>query len=824
MAEKIQFFPLDAVYRIVDGKAVINLYGRTTDGIQICILDSNFEPYFYAIPKDNANIKEKIEKIRIENENEVSFVTRAETVIKKFLGKEVLAIKVYVNLPSSVPVIRDAIKDWEPISSTHEFDVPFIRRYLIDKNITPLILHEATGELVNQRSRVIVLRADNINQLSSDTFHNPKVLAFDIETYSPFDLTIDAEKNPIIMLSFYGENFKKVFVWKRFDTRLDYIEFVESEAELIEKFRETIENFKPDILTGYFSDGFDLPYIKTRADKHKIKLDIGLDYSEPRVKSARETTVVINGIAHLDMYRFIRKIMVGNLESYDLNAVATELLDEKKHDVHLASLPEIWDNSHADLESFCEYNLNDSYLTYNLAVKMLPTIIEMVKIVNLPIYDINRMGFSQLVEWYIMKQAPQFNEIAPNKPNYNEVQERRIHTYQGAFVYEPKPGLYKDIVVFDFRSLYPTILSSHNIGPDTINCYCCKDTAKVTPYESEKYWFCTRRKGFIPILIEDLITRRMRIKEIIKEEKLNANSSPLSEGFIFLDARQNSLKLLANSFYGYLGFFGARWYSIECAKSTTAWGRFYIHKVIEKAQHDNFSVLYSDTDSVFLTLQGKSKNDAKVFEESINLELPGLMELEYEDFYPAGIFVSAKFGPFGAKKKYALISEQGILKIRGFETVRRNWSLIAKEVQESVLGIILRENNPARAVEYVKGVVKDLRNKKIPMDKVVIRTQLQKGILDYTAKGPHVAVAQRLINKGRNIGPGSMIKYIVTQGSDIIRNRSKLPEEVKEGDYDSGYYIDNQVIPAVERIFNVIGYKKEDLLETKEQTKLEGFI
>ncbi len=816
--ERIQFFPLDVTYKLIEGKAVINLYGKTADGRQICILDSNFEPYFYVIPKQGIDLSEKLGNIRVGSGNEVSFVTRTEIIAKKFLGKDVLAVKVYTNTPGSIPIIRDVVKEWEIVQAMHEYDIPFVRRYLIDKNITPLVLHEATGEFINQRSRVAVFRAENIEQIGTDTLLNPKVLAFDIETYSPFDVAIDAEKNPIIMLSFYGDGFKRVFVWKRFQTNLDYIEFVDSEAQLIEKFKEVIADYKPDILTGYFSDGFDLPYIKTRAEKYKIRLDIGWDYSELKLKNMRETIAAINGITHLDIFKFIKKIIGGTLETYtyDLNAVASELLDEKKHEVSLAELPDVWDNSHESLEKFCEYCLHDSILTYNLAVRMLPTLIEMVKIVGIPIYDINRMGFSQLVEWYIMKQAPSFNEIAQNKPNHNEVQRRRFNTYQGAFVYEPKPGLYKDIVVFDFRSLYPTILGSHNIGPDTINCSCCENTAKTIPSDENKYWFCSKREGFIPALIEDLISRRIRIKEIIKEQR--------DEKFAFLDARQNSLKLLANSFYGYLGFFGARWYSIECARSITAWGRYYIHKVIDKAQKEGFFVLYSDTDSVFLTLDGKLKEDAKSFAESINKELPELMELEYEGFYPSGIFVSAKLGPFGAKKKYALLSELGTLKIKGFETVRRNWSFIAKDVQEKVLDIILRENDTKKALDYVKGVINELRNKKVPIEKVIIHTQLQKDILEYAAKGPHVAVAQRLKNKGRNIGPGSIIKYVVTQGSDIIRNRSKLPEEIKENEYDADYYINNQVIPAVERIFNVLGYTKEDLLETKEQTKLEGFF
>ncbi len=820
MAETVQFFPLDASYKVIEGKAVISLYGRHTDGRQICILEHNFEPYFYVIPKGGINIGDKLEKIKVENENEQAFVTRTEVLMKKFLGRESFSIKVYTNLPSSVPVIRDVIKEWDIISSIHEFDIPFVRRYMIDRNIIPLVLHNAVGEFVSQRSKAAVFRADKVEQAGTDTLQNPKILAFDIETYSPVDSPIDPHKNPIIMLSFYGEGLKKVFVWKKFVTAVDYVEFVEDEAQLIEKFRETIDAFKPDILTGYFSDGFDLPYIRTRADKHKIKLDIGVDFSELKAKRGRETTFAISGITHLDIFKFIKRVMGATLEtySYDLNSVAGELLDEKKHEVSLAELPAAWDKGGDALEKFCEYNLHDSFLTYSLTAKMFPTITEIVKIVGIPIYDVNRMGFSQLVEWYIMKQAPQFNEIAPNKPDYNGVQQRRMNTYQGAFVFEPKPGLYNDIVVFDFRSLYPTILGSHNIGPDTINCACCMETAKPIPDENQngRNWFCAKRKGFIPTLIEDLITRRMRIKEIIKEKH--------GEKIAFLDARQNTLKLLANSFYGYLGFFGARWYSIECARSITALGRFYIHKVIDKAQKEGFIVLYSDTDSVFLTLDGKSKEDAEKFARSINSELPGLMELEYEGFYPAGIFVSAKMSPFGAKKKYALMSQSGALKIKGFETVRRNWSLIAKDAQEKVLDIVLKERDTKKALDYVKGIVCDLRAKKVPMYKVIIHTLLQKNILDYSSKGPHVAVAQRLKNKGKDIGAGSMIKYVVTQGGDIISNRSRIPEEVKEGEYDADYYINNQLIPAVERIFNVLGYKKEDLLETKQQTKLGGFF
>ena len=140
-------------------------------------------------------------------------------------------------------------------------------------------------------------------------------------------------------------------------------------------------------------------------------------------------------------------------------------------------------------------------------------------------------------------------------------------------------------------------------------------------------------------------------------------------------------------------FFGVRYYCRECAASIAAFGREYIQKTIKKAQDEGFKVIYSDTDSLAVTLKGKSKKSALDFLKKINDELPSLMELELESFYPRGIFVSKKGDSQGAKKKYALIDEAGKLKIIGFETVRKDWSLIARETQLKVIEMILKKGN-----------------------------------------------------------------------------------------------------------------------------------
>jgi len=843
---KIQFYPVDISYKTRGEKAEIHIYGKDSKGNPILVIVNDFQPYFWAVlkselekkkgferaeietseeeiipitSKKNSEIYERIKDINIPREDKRRITaSKIEIAKKKFLGKEIEALKVFAELPSDVPELRQQVKDFG--FETFEADIPFARRFITDRDIIPMTLHEADGEFINQRSRVPVFQAESLQRVSDELMENLRVLAFDIETYNPVGKIAIPESDPIIMCGFYGENFKKVLTWKQFNTAPDYVEFVKDEKALIEKFKEIVEEYKPDVITGYFSDGFDLPYIKKRADFHRVELDIGLDYSPLSIKRGHITTCRVVGIPHIDMFRFIRNIVARSLDTtaLTLDSVANELLDERKEDVDIENLAFVWDNLPEKLEEFCKYNLKDAILTYNLLTKTMQNLLELMKIVRLPIYDVSRMSLSQIVEWYLIREAKSFNELIPNKPSYDETVQRRIQTYKGAFVFEPQPGLYKNIVIFDFRSLYPSIITTHNISPDTLNCGCCSEERDEVAELTD--WFCKKRKGFISTVIEDLITRRMRIKQIMlsaddKDKKL-------------LKAREQALKTIANSMYGYMGFFASRWYSIECTRSITAYGRHYIKQAIDKVAKAGFKVLYSDTDSVFLALENKTRKDAENFLQNINRELPRLMELEFEGFYPAGIFVSAKIGDFGAKKKYAIMSESGLIRIRGFETVRRNWSIIGKEVQEKVLNIILKEQDAKKAFDYVTDVINKLRKKEIPLEKLVIFTQLQKDMDSYTAVGPHVAVAQRMKALGKLVGAGSMIKYIVTEGKGRIRDRAKLVEETSQSEYDAEYYIKNQIIPSVGKIFEVLGYKEEEILgkseESKKQQNLNTFF
>ncbi|MEM4248528.1 MAG: DNA polymerase domain-containing protein, partial [Candidatus Nanoarchaeia archaeon] len=465
---------------------------------------------------------------------------------------------------------------------------------------------------------------------------------------------------------------------------------------------------------------------------------------------------------------------------------------------------EIWQiGLDEDLHSLADYNLVDAQLAYELFTKLLPTQLQLVKLIGLPLSDINRMSYGQLVEWFLIRNSKNAGLIVPKKPNSSEIYARQLSTFYGAFVLEPTPGFYRNVAVFDFRSLYPSIIASHNISPEKINCDCCK-LHGGHGVEGE-ILFCSKTLGFIPSLIKDVIDRRNRINAILEQ------TNPSDPSFQELKARQYALKTIANSTYGYLGFPGSRWYSLESAKAITALGRKYIQLVIKEAEKFGFKSLYGDTDSLFVLVGDKNNDDIKRFLGIINSVLPKPMELEYRDFYPAAIFLEAKSGGRGAKKRYALLTKNKGLILKGVEAIRGDWSALAKKAQKCAIELILKEGSPEGAATYIRDLISKVKTQKIPVEDLFINVRLTKPISAYAARTPHVAAAEIAEKKGYPVRAGFTVSYIITKGMGKISERVKLAEDANLDDYDSEYYIENQIMRAVCKLFEMFNYPTEKL-------------
>jgi len=734
---KFEFIPIDYDYFDFNGENYVRLIGRTEKGKKVCVVDS-YEPNFYVILKKGANpdkVLKKLEKIEVSKASRVSKVLRTEVLDKKFLGEDVKEIRIFVTNHKDAQDIASEIGDMDEIVARREYDIPIITKYIKEKGVEPLTWYSVEGDVLDiedfggiadafdtasLRSRHenlqagvgVCVGAKKISRLKNEKKFEPRILAYDIET----DDT-ELGKGDILMVSLYGERIKKVLTWEKCSSAQKYVECFKDEAEMIEKFVEYVNEYDPDILTGYFSDGFDLPYLKAASQKNKVKLALGVDGRGPTFTRGRIPSGKINGIVHVDLFRFIDAVFSQYLQSetLSLNEVAGELVGEKKEDFDFARLPYMTDK---DWHDFFSYNLQDSVVTYKLAQKIWPDILEFSKIVKEPLFDVTRDRMSSHVENYILHNLDRFDEIAEKRPMHNEIAERKAKgKYEGAFVFEPSPGLYENLVMFDFTSMYASVIVSYNLS-------------KATFIGGDKF---EKETGFFPIMLGGIIDKRKKHK---KEFAKNPSG--------MLRARSNAYKLLANAAYGYQGFFGARYYCREAAAATARLAKENILKAIDTIEKDGYKIIYSDTDSIAFLQGDKSKKQILDFLKKINSDLPGIMELDLEDFYARGLFVSKRTTDKGAKKKYALVDGKGKVKIRGFETVRRDWCKLTRNLQSNVLSRILKDGNEKKALELLKDVLSDLKNRRVGLDDLMIRTQLRRPINEYVAEGPHVVAAKKM--------------------------------------------------------------------------------
>lgn len=825
---KLQFIPIDYSYFDLEGRNYAKIIGRNENGKRVCIIDS-CPVYLWAILKDGISDKrikeliEEIEKIKLETKGRETKVEKVELREKNFLGKKVKALKVSATNYKDLHDVADKLGMPE-IEKRRGYDLGFITHYILDKNLKPFHWHEIEGELLNNSAEFggidsvlevdFVIKVQKIKSVLEKKF-TPKVLAFDIEADA-----FRIGEGEILMISLVSDGFKKVLAYKspgETETKLPYIEYVKDEAEILEKFAEYVKKISPDFLVGYFSDGFDLPYLKSRAEKHNIKLSLGLDGSQPKFSHGMNITAKINGIVHIDLLKFIRSVYSQYMQSetLSLNEVAKEFLGDEKKDFALKHSSKIKND---EWEKYYEYNLHDSVLTLGLFEKFWPDLSEFTKIIQEPIFNVSRNGMSANVEDYILHHLEKFDEIPEKRPMHNEIEERRgREKYEGAFVFQPTPGLYEDLAMFDFTSMHASIIVSYNLSKSTLleekNKSCYESPEFELNGKKTKFYF-SKKSGFFPELLKEIVELRKKYKKELKSDSSNS----------ILKARSNAFKLLANAYYGYLGFFGARYYCVEAAASTLAFVRKYNKEIIDAVNKEGYKVIMADTDSVGFLLNKKTKDETLKFLKKLNEKLPGIMELELEDFYKRGIWVSKRTGEVGAKKKYALIDDKGKLKIRGFETVRRDWCALARELQNNIIRQILKDGDEKKALSCLKETIKKIKERKVNLDELIIRTQLKKPISEYKNVSPHVIAAKRMQELEIPVSQGNLVEYYIAETKDkkkLVREKVKLL--VEKGEYDIEYYLNKQILPAVENIFKVFSVEIKENIDGKKQTTLGEF-
>ena len=536
---------LDLDYEEEDTGPRVRLFIKTDQGTVVAA-DNSFENYLYAVSENPVKTARLISKLEAVEDGETIRPKSVEVVKRKLLGAEVEAIKVSFHRPRDMLPLRHAMRDLPGLKGIYEFDIPPARRYLVDRGLTPMAGVEVSGK-VEHNEGVKTILLDCPPKAATIPEPSLNVMSFDIEVYNPVG-TVRPDKDPISMVSLsdnYG--FRKVITWKDLGAKLDYVEIVGNEREMLKRFVDLVKERDVDILLSYNADLFDLPYMRERAKLLKVKLELGRDCSEVVIRKRRSTTSSkICGRVHVDAFAMVDFLAtIGNIRliHYTLEDVYRYMTGKEKPDLEFTEMLKAWQNGGELGRKLLEYSMSDADATLEIGLEMLPLFIGLTRIVGQTLFDVQRMTPGQLVEWLLVAEAHKIGELVPARPVGDEYEERSEETYTGAYVMEPVKGLHENLVVFDFRSLYPSIIVSHNIDPSTFNCDCCGPNEATTVPELG-YRFCKKRNGFIPVTLEQLIEARAKLKAELKRHKRGTLESRL------LDAKQTAFKIVANSVDG----------------------------------------------------------------------------------------------------------------------------------------------------------------------------------------------------------------------------------------------------------------------------------
>jgi len=772
---KTSFWLLDINDEFVEDAPEIRLWGLDEKGRRILIRDSRLLPYFYLVldgSRDSIDVIDEIEKISLPS------VEKAEAVDRRYFGRPVKALKVTVRDPSLTEGYAEKLAKVRGVETHLEDDLRYSYRYLVDNDVSPCRWHEVDVEDVSNdlgASVDTIYRARSAPRVQEEKPSPPlRVLSLSMIAHSPAG-SPKPEADPVDIISCATNS----GATKQFMTQDP------NDKSTLEAFIKYLQDFDPDIIATFGGNTFDWPFLLERAKKLGLKLRVDRLPSEPHRSSYGHISVT--GRANVDFFDFSDEIGDVKVKTLENVAAFIGLPDARAPSIADVDYADYW-NDPKKRPELLEFSMRRAKLILGLANGVLGFAEELSSLSGLPLDHVGTAAVGFRVESYIIRQAISYGKLIPQRL------ERPYFPYQGGIVLKPKTGLHEDIAVLDFKAMYPNLMIVHNISPDTYVA-----PKEPTPPEGVDttpevgHRFRKKPPGLYSRVLKELIETRDQIRAEMKRLK------PEDPTYKILDARQQAVKVMTNAAYGYAGWVGARWYLRPVAEAAAAWGRYTITTTIGMAQKMGLDVIYGDTDSVFVKYD-REKTDQFAHEVEGKLGL----EIRPDKVYRRVLFTEAK-------KRYAGLLPDGNLDIVGLEVARGDWTEVAKEVQEGVLGILLRERSRDKAVAYVREQISALREGRIPLRDLVLWKTLTKDPEEYAVNAAHVEAAKRLVEKGWKVTTGDKVGYVIAKGEGKLYQRAipyafASPEEV-----DLHYYEEQQIIPSSLRVLSMFKVSKREL-------------
>ncbi|MFX0171648.1 MAG: DNA polymerase domain-containing protein [Candidatus Hodarchaeota archaeon] len=802
MNQTIRFVLLDADYemKVHEGvsRPLLRLWGRF-DGKRVEARISNFLPYFYAEAPE-----EEIRKVLEKGNNQIrTWLIRVESLKKQlfFGGTSRTVSKLTGNAPFLVPELRRILQQAGIV--VHETDIPFTRRFIIDQNLRALQPIEVRGTILKDDPDTIIIETsyEQVSNVSMDfEEYQPIVLAFDIEVdehgETIYELLSDKRRRITAISMVWGtlessNPNSKVLILEN--------ETNNAEQELLGNFLKFVnQHIKPDILLSFNGTFFDIPYLTARMSKYgkslgKLALFNGLQND------------IIKAQVPVESYRLKGRAVVDLMPrtwgihhvsgKKNLDTIAEKVLGEKKVQLE-KGLGKLWRDgikgNKTDIELFYDYSLQDAVLTFRLGAELgVLDDIELCRLSGYPLPEGILSTSRNVGELELMRILHSQDLLIPSKPSKREVKKRQElkekYPHLGGWVIDPSVKEATFVAIMDFRSLYPNIVRQHNISGETL----IPNSEDFSPEQR----FKETPRGALAELMDRILNQRYQTLELIDELK---NQESNLKRINFLEKKQNSLKLMANSLLGASNYPRGRFYHYLLSNSITGLARSLLSEKLKiwtrdfskKNPYDVF-LRYGDTDSIFvefklnlnpLDFQMSTAKEVRIRETDrllnavneyrnfLSKMLPEYLELMLEDIALRIILKK------GRKKAYAYLSLLNYdVIIKGFEAIRSDWSPLAKKTQKKLLETLLAdftEDRERKARQVVIDACQFIlrRSNRQLIQKLSIRGPLRRSPAEYRTKTPAVGAFLQYCDQNSIIPESEWKKwdgfpYVIAKGS-----------------------------------------------------------